>query len=241
MIVDDLATLTSASARWAIEMESAHRQWMWLHTRSNIEQPFLIWWVESPGSPKSDLFQRLDDILATTQWTHAESPAERQRRLKKERTAELARIVRTADLILESRFSNAGQHDGLGHPAETVEVSYRNPLEMVLTASAACLSALVLVAKLIRDWSAKRAENQAAASEAIARARLMSARADVAQTRAALYWWLIGRKISELTWATALDLQRVITDDDLMALERLSQFAVVIELPEERRREQGKG
>lgn len=109
-------------------------------------------------------------------------------------------------------------------PPEVLRVVYSNPLELVL-AGGALLPGVVLAARLVRDWSAKRRVNDAVAREAESEARITESRAD-------LFAFMVAEaKVQGGLPVPARELVQITTDWELKVLNRIAEDQVNITTP----------
>ncbi|WP_155892832.1 hypothetical protein [Intrasporangium chromatireducens] len=112
----------------------------------------------------------------------------------------------------------------LGPSVSATEVTYRNPIEIIVGGSAFALYGAVQLLRIIRDWKSRRRQTDSAARIADAAAREASARADVIE--------YLGNEItSGRLHVPASQLGAMLTQSDLSAVAKLAGPEPTLELP----------
>jgi hypothetical protein len=114
--------------------------------------------------------------------------------------------------------------DLFGSPVRVVRIEYANPLELILVGSGMLLTGVILTARLVRDWSNKRAADGTVVREARAEASITEARAD-------LYRWLVDETKAGRAPMPVGELVSTVTPSEIKALNRVADSPVVITVP----------
>jgi hypothetical protein len=112
----------------------------------------------------------------------------------------------------------------LGSPPATAEITYRNPVELIIVGGAFGLLGVVQLLRIIRDWKPRRRQGEAAASMAEDEARASKSRADVVE-------YLGNEIVAGRLHVPASQLGAMITRGDMAAIAKLAGPEPELELP----------
>ncbi|GEM_PF-2913125 len=118
-----------------------------------------------------------------------------------------------------------------GRPPRVRSLRYENPLELVLYGSGPLMGGVILVARMIRDWSAQRRLGAAAAREAEARARIVETEADRAEIATEMLRWFAEEERAGRGGLPQFDLLKALTPHHAQAINHLAEQDVKLALP----------
>ncbi len=151
------------------------------------------------------------------------------------------RLFATVSAMLSRRF---GEHDELnfdapdalrevasravprliGPPPQTAQLTYQNPIEIILVGGAFGFFGIIQLLRIVRDWKPRRRQGEAAASIAEDEARAAKSRADVVE--------YLGQEIvAGRLHVPASQLGAMITRGDMAAIAKLAGPEPELELP----------
>jgi hypothetical protein len=122
------------------------------------------------------------------------------------------------------KYADAALPELLRPAIRAEEISYRNPIELILLGSGVAVLAAVQAFRLVRDWNSRKQIGQAAAKTAEAQARIDVARADIVE-------YFAGEVTAGRVQVKPSEFAKLATPTDLKALSALVGAETTLELP----------